>query len=144
MSHANKTARIFAAPAPRVMEEIFDETDLCRLRAIGDVIIHDQSVITEAVFDEEAADATIIIGQIDLPELRLKRATALKECLMLKAISFPTSTMITAFATAFASSISVRSSRSQWPKPRLVWPSICAEASAVPTVISGREPSSTA
>jgi phosphoglycerate dehydrogenase-like enzyme len=78
VSDANNSARIFAAPTPRVMEEIFDEADLSRLRAIGEVIVHDHGVITETVFDEEAADATIIIGQIDLPESRLRRTTALK------------------------------------------------------------------
>jgi hypothetical protein len=32
---------IFLAPAPRMVSDIFDENDLLRLRAVGDVVIHE-------------------------------------------------------------------------------------------------------
>jgi phosphoglycerate dehydrogenase-like enzyme len=69
---------IFLAPAPRIVSDIFDENDLLRLRAIGDVVIHESGPVTEEIFEENAAKAEIIIGQIDLPESRLKRATSLR------------------------------------------------------------------
>jgi phosphoglycerate dehydrogenase-like enzyme len=69
---------IFLAPAPRIVSDIFDENDLLRLRAVGDVVIHESGPVTDAVFEEKAANIEIIIGQIDLPEARLKRATSLR------------------------------------------------------------------
>jgi phosphoglycerate dehydrogenase-like enzyme len=69
---------IFLAPAPRVVSDIFDENDLLRLRALGDVVIHEGGPVTDEIFEESAAKAEIIIGQIDLPEPRLKRATSLR------------------------------------------------------------------
>lgn len=70
--------RIFLAPAPRIVADIFDENDLLRLRAVGDVVIHEGGPVTDAIFEEKAAEAAIIVGQIDLPETRLKRATSLR------------------------------------------------------------------
>jgi phosphoglycerate dehydrogenase-like enzyme len=69
---------IFLAPAPRIVSDIFDQDDLLRLRAIGDVVIHEDSSVTDATFDESAAKSEIIIGQVDLPEERLKRASSLR------------------------------------------------------------------
>jgi phosphoglycerate dehydrogenase-like enzyme len=75
----NSTSKCtFLAPAPRIVSDIFDENDLLRLRAIGDVVIHEGGPVTDEIFEESAAKAEIIIGQIDLPEPRLKRATSLK------------------------------------------------------------------
>lgn len=69
---------ILMAPAPRKVSDIFDENDLHRLRAIGDVVIHEDGPVTDAIFEAHAANAEIIIGQIDLPESRPKRATSLR------------------------------------------------------------------
>jgi phosphoglycerate dehydrogenase-like enzyme len=69
---------IFLAPAPRIVSEIFDENDLTRLRAVAELVVHDDGHVTDAVFEEKAAGAEMIIGQIDLPESRLKRASSLK------------------------------------------------------------------
>ena len=70
--------RIFLAPAPRRVSEIFDGEDLARLSRLGDLIVHEEGPVTDAIFDEKAADATIIIGQIDLPRARLDRAQKLR------------------------------------------------------------------
>lgn len=76
---ANQTTkRIFLAPAPRRVSEIFDQEDLARLSALGELVIHEDGPVTDAIFDEKAADAEIIIGQIDLPQARLDRAPALR------------------------------------------------------------------
>ena len=76
MPHRSKC--IFLAPAPRIVSDIFHENDLLRLRAIGDVVIHEDGPVTDAIFEENAAKAEMIIGQIDLPESRLRRATSLR------------------------------------------------------------------
>src|SRR6266568_3843488 len=69
---------IFLAPAPRLVSDIFDENDLGRLHAIGYVVIHEDGPVTDAIFEDSAVNAEIIIGQIDLPEPRLKRASSLR------------------------------------------------------------------
>jgi len=74
----SKSKSIFLAPAPRFVSDIFDEHDLLRLRALGTVAIHEAGAVTDAIFEESASKAEIIIGQIDLPESRLKRATSLR------------------------------------------------------------------
>jgi phosphoglycerate dehydrogenase-like enzyme len=45
---------------------------------VAELIIHEGEHTTEDVFDEKAAKAGIIIGQIDLPEARLRKASSLK------------------------------------------------------------------
>ena len=69
---------IFLAPAPRIVADIFDENDLLRLRALGNLVIHEGGPVTDAIFEEKATKAEIIIGQIDLPESRLNHAQSLK------------------------------------------------------------------
>src|ERR1700704_3823232 len=78
MSHDQTKKTIFLAPAPRTVAEIFDEKDLTRLRAVADLVVHDEDHVTETAFDAKAASAEIIIGQIDLPECRLRRVPSLK------------------------------------------------------------------
>ena len=75
---SSTSKQIFLAPAPRAIADIFDANDLTRLRAIGNVIVHHDGPVSDALFDEEIADAEIIIGQFDLHESRLKRARSLK------------------------------------------------------------------
>ena len=78
MSSTNISKGIFLAPEPRAMSDIFDESDLARLRAVGEVFVHESGPVTDALFDEKVAPAEIIMGQFDLPESRLKRARSLK------------------------------------------------------------------
>src|SRR5882724_4503216 len=78
MSHDQSKKTIFLAPAPRTVSEIFDENDLSRLRAVARLVIHDEGHVTETVFDAQAAHAGIVIGQIDLPESRLRRTPSLR------------------------------------------------------------------
>ena len=75
---SSEVKRIFLAPAPRDVSDIFDDSDLLRLRELGDLFIHEDGPVTDRVFEEKAADAEIIIGQTDLPESRLRRAASLK------------------------------------------------------------------
>ena len=101
----NKSKCIFLAPAPRVVSDIFDENDLLRLCAVGDVVIHEDGAVTDAIFEDSAAKAEIVIGQIDLPELRLKQPRRSGQCSMWRAIFFPTLITPTAFDTVYASLI---------------------------------------
>jgi phosphoglycerate dehydrogenase-like enzyme len=78
MPPTNRSKRIFLAPAPRAVSDIFDENDLMRLRAVGDLVVHEDGPITDLLFEAQAADAEIIIGQFDLPESRLRAATSLR------------------------------------------------------------------
>jgi len=78
MPSSGMSKRIFLAPEPRAMSDIFDENDMARLRAVGDVFVHEAGLVTDALFDEKVANAEIIIGQFDLPESRLKRAPSLR------------------------------------------------------------------
>jgi phosphoglycerate dehydrogenase-like enzyme len=70
--------RIFLAPAPRAVADIFDSDDLAQLRALGDLIVHEAGPVGDELFDSIAADTEIIIGQIDLPESRLNQARSLR------------------------------------------------------------------
>ena len=78
MPDGSKSKRIFLAPEPRAVRDIFDQSDLERLRALGDVYIHDGGRVTDSLFDEKVADVDIIMGQFDLPEARLKRIRSLR------------------------------------------------------------------
>src|SRR5215472_149339 len=77
MSHT-KSKRILLAPAPRLIADIFDSADLEELRALGELVIVEPGPVTEKIFDECAAGTEIIIGQVDLPESRLRKAASLK------------------------------------------------------------------
>jgi phosphoglycerate dehydrogenase-like enzyme len=78
MPNSSMSTRIFLAPEPRAIRDIFDQSDLARLRALGDVHVHESGPVTDALFDEKVATADIIMGQFDLPESRLKRIPSLR------------------------------------------------------------------
>jgi phosphoglycerate dehydrogenase-like enzyme len=78
MPPTNRSKRIFLSSAPRAVSDIFEESDLIRLRAVGDLVVHEDGPITDQLFETKAADAEIIIGQFDLPESRLRQATSLR------------------------------------------------------------------
>jgi phosphoglycerate dehydrogenase-like enzyme len=78
MADSGRGKTIFLAPAPRAVSDIFDNRDLDRLCALGDLVIHEDGPVTDGLFDQKASDVEIIIGQVDLPESRLRRAAKLK------------------------------------------------------------------
>lgn len=78
MTVRQASTRIFLSPAPRVVTDIFDENDMARLRAIGEVLIHQDGPVSDSQFEGTVANSDIIIGQIDLPESRLRQARSLK------------------------------------------------------------------
>jgi len=69
--------RIFIAPEPRAVADIFTDDDLDRLRAIGDVVLVEHGV-TDADIERDALDAQIVMGQFDLPRERLDRMPNLR------------------------------------------------------------------
>ena len=75
---SNGPAKIFLAPAPRIVADIFEPDDLARLRALGALTIHDSGPVDDCLFDGIASNLEIVIGQIDLPEGRLKKAPKLR------------------------------------------------------------------
>jgi phosphoglycerate dehydrogenase-like enzyme len=78
MPPSSSARRIFLAPAPRAVEDIFDDQDLARLRALGEVTIHEDGPVSDALYGRVAPDAQMIIGQIDLPAERLDLAPGLR------------------------------------------------------------------
>ena len=72
------SGRILLAPAPRAVADIFDSDDLAGLRLLGDLIVHEAGPVSDEFFENIASDTAIIIGQIDLPESRLKKARSLR------------------------------------------------------------------
>ena len=78
MSHTRKRKCIFLAPAPRRIADIFDSADLEELRSLGELIVVEPGPVDDTLFDDCAEDLEIIIGQIDLPETRLRKAGSLK------------------------------------------------------------------
>lgn len=69
--------RIFIAPEPRAVADIFTGNDLDRLRAIGDVVLVEHG-LTDADVERDALDAQIVMGQFDLPRERLDRMPNLR------------------------------------------------------------------
>ena len=63
MPNPANSKRIFLAPAPRAVADIFDENSLSRLRAAGELVVQEDGPVTDALFDAKAAQAEIIIGQ---------------------------------------------------------------------------------
>jgi phosphoglycerate dehydrogenase-like enzyme len=81
--------RIFLAPDARSMAEIFNSSDLERLRTLGDLVIHEEAEVAEDVFATQVATADAIIGQIDLPESRLKRIPSLRATIIVEGNFLP-------------------------------------------------------
>jgi phosphoglycerate dehydrogenase-like enzyme len=81
MSSASPIKRIFLAPHPRSLAEIFDPSDLEHLRTLGELVIHEEPNLSEDVFQRLVTPADILIGQFDLPETRLERIPQLKAIL---------------------------------------------------------------
>jgi phosphoglycerate dehydrogenase-like enzyme len=78
MTQAVEQIRLFIAPAPRTVADIFSPTDLDRLRALGEVFIHEDGPVTDEIFEQHAVDAHIMVGQFDMPAERLTRAANLR------------------------------------------------------------------
>jgi phosphoglycerate dehydrogenase-like enzyme len=76
--NTNGHPKILLAPAPRKVAEIFSDHDLARLKAIGELTIHESAPFPDDLFNEIASDLQMILGQIDLPESRLRKAGSLK------------------------------------------------------------------
>src|SRR5690349_8031713 len=70
--------RILLAPAPRAVADIFDSDDLEELRSIGELVVHESDSLTDEYFEAHANGTAVIIGQIDLPESRLRTAGSLR------------------------------------------------------------------
>lgn len=78
MNEAVKPLRLFIAPAPRAVADIFSAADLARLRALGEVYLHEEGPVNDAIFEAHVVHADIIVGQFDLPAERLSRTQNLR------------------------------------------------------------------
>ena len=78
MAVGSKSKRIFLAPAPRAVADIFTDSDLARLRALGELTVYESGPVSEESFDRIASETEIVIGQVDLPESRLRKTSRLR------------------------------------------------------------------
>jgi phosphoglycerate dehydrogenase-like enzyme len=70
---------IVVDPQPRGLDEIFDARTRQRLERLGKLIVHDGAGRMPArQFDELLPEATLLIGQSDMPRARLDRAPHLR------------------------------------------------------------------
>lgn len=70
---------LIADPEPRTLDMIFEPDVLARLGALGDLRVHaDGRRLSDEDLDDALAQASIVIGQIDLPAGRLERMGRLK------------------------------------------------------------------
>lgn len=70
---------LIADPEPRTLDMIFEPDVLTRLGALGDLRVHaDGRRLSDEDLDDALAQASIVIGQIDLPAGRLERMRRLK------------------------------------------------------------------
>ena len=69
---------ILVDPHPRTVDLIFDEATRERLFGLGQLVVHDDGPMPAEVVDDLIAQATVIIGQTDLPIERLARAANLR------------------------------------------------------------------
>ena len=65
-------------PLPRLRQLIFTSGDWARLNALGRVVGADDTRMPADEVDRHIAEATIVVGQTDLPRARLERAVQLR------------------------------------------------------------------
>ena len=66
-------------PQPRALTEIFDESLLRRLRAVGEVVVHEGAGrMPDERFEAALPETVLLIGQTDMPRARLDRAAKLR------------------------------------------------------------------
>lgn len=71
-------ALILVDPHPRALSDILDAATRSRLEALGDLVIHEGSPMPAQLIDRHIAEAALLIGQTDLPTMRLQRAKNLR------------------------------------------------------------------
>ena len=65
-------------PHPRTLELLFNPRDLMRLKLLLSMTVWEGSRMPAELVDEHLSNASVIIGQTDLPHERLARARKLK------------------------------------------------------------------
>lgn len=79
MTTEQKPLILIADPEPRSLDMIFEPDVLARLHALGTVVVHaDGRRLGAAELDKALAQASILIGQLDLPAERLARMPKLR------------------------------------------------------------------
>src|ERR1700722_12624271 len=70
--------KILIDPQPRTMDLIFRPNAQRRLLEIADLTVFDGGQMPEEMLEENLGQAEILIGQTDLPRVRLQRAKKLR------------------------------------------------------------------
>ncbi|RFC68940.1 MULTISPECIES: hydroxyacid dehydrogenase [Mesorhizobium] len=84
-----KDFRIFMMAHPRKIEDIFEDADLARLHALGEVTINRGSSISDEEFNAQARDCHVIMGQFDMPAERLDQCPNLRTIINLEGNFLP-------------------------------------------------------
>ncbi len=69
---------ILVDPSPRTLEMICDAPTRARLEALGQLVVHEDGPMPDALVDEWLPSAVAVLGQTALPAARLERARALR------------------------------------------------------------------
>ena len=71
-------AVILVDPQPRTLEMICDPPTRARLAALGELVVHEDGRMPDALVERHLPDTVAILGQTDLPAERLARAPNLR------------------------------------------------------------------
>ncbi|MFO1033288.1 MAG: NAD(P)-dependent oxidoreductase [Hyphomicrobiales bacterium] len=69
---------ILIDPLPRTLDVICDSETRRKLEGLGELIVHEQSPMPDAMIEQNLPEAVIIMGQTKLPRERLMRAKKLR------------------------------------------------------------------
>jgi phosphoglycerate dehydrogenase-like enzyme len=69
---------ILVDPQPRTLDMICDAPTRARLEALGELVVHEDGRMPDAVVEEHLPRAVALIGQTDLPSERVARAERLR------------------------------------------------------------------
>ena len=72
------TPVILVDPLPRTLAMICDAPARARLEALGELVIHEDGPMPDALVERHLPDAVAILGQTDMPAERLERAPKLR------------------------------------------------------------------
>lgn len=76
---SEKPLILIADPSPRTIPMVFNDNEWARISSLGRVVVHDkQSRLSDAALEGALQEATVIVGQINLPKERLAQCRNLK------------------------------------------------------------------
>jgi phosphoglycerate dehydrogenase-like enzyme len=78
MSPTPSVPKILVDPTPRTLAQICDAPTMAKLRRLGQLIIHENTPMPDAMIDQHLPDVMVLLGQTALPSARLQAAKKLR------------------------------------------------------------------